>query len=169
MSGKARAVSEGRPEPLGVSLDGDGANVAVASRHAAAIMLCLFERNGEGPPVETARIPLPARTGDVFHGHVAGIEPGQLYGLRADGPFAPAQGHRFNPAKLLIDPYAKAIDGPIGYDRARTFAYVPGKEDEPDPSDSAPAIPRFSKRSRTCGCSERGMSGPWAWYHHDWP
>jgi glycogen operon protein len=99
-------ITTGAPEPLGVTLDETGANVAVFSAHADEIELCLFDADDR----ETARIRLPARTGDVFHGHVAGLDDGQRYGFRAYGPDAPAEGHRFNGAKLLIDPYALALD-----------------------------------------------------------
>ncbi|MFO1151492.1 MAG: glycogen debranching protein GlgX [Alsobacter sp.] len=163
MNGPARAVSEGRPEPLGVTLEGNGVNVAVASRHAASIMLCLFERGGEGPPVETARIALPARTGDVFHGHVAGVEAGQLYGLRADGPFEPRLGHRFNPAKLLIDPYATRLDRPVALDPAQ-FSHRPGDPDADlwrDDRDSAPVVPCAVVEEPWRPAQDRRPRRPW--------
>ena len=97
---------DGAPEPLGVTPDESGANVAVFSAHAEAIELCLFDDADE----EIARIKLPARSGDVFHGYVEGLTEGQRYGFRAYGPDAPEAGHRFNPAKLLVDPYALALD-----------------------------------------------------------
>ncbi|MEM6905444.1 MAG: alpha-amylase family glycosyl hydrolase, partial [Pseudomonadota bacterium] len=102
------AISTGLPAPLGLSLDGRGANIAVFSRHATAVELCLFDPSG----AET-RLPLPGRTGDIWHGHVPGIVAGQAYGLRAHGPWAPDDGHRFNAAKLLLDPYALALTGPV--------------------------------------------------------
>jgi glycogen operon protein len=98
----------GRPWPLGAHADGQGVNVAVASAHAESIELCVFDADGVQ---ELARAPLPGRTQDVFHGHLAGAGPGLVYGLRAHGPWAPAQGHRFNPHKLLLDPYAREIVG----------------------------------------------------------
>jgi glycogen operon protein len=98
----------GLPHPLGVTPAEGGANVAVFSAHADRVLLCLFSPDGAR---ETARIPLPGRTGDIRHGFVAGLAPGALYGLRAEGPWAPEQGHRFNPAKLLLDPYARAWAG----------------------------------------------------------
>ena len=97
----ARRVNEGSPAPLGVTLDDKGANIAVFSAHATAIDLCLFDETGS---VEFERVRLPARTGDVFHDHVADIRPGQHYGLRAHGPYDPTEGHRFNANKLLVDP-----------------------------------------------------------------
>lgn len=99
-------LADGAPEPLGVTLDASGANVAVFSAHAEAIELCLFNDADE----EIARIKLPARSGDVFHGHIDGLKEGQRYGFRAYGPDAPDAGHRFKPAKLLVDPYALALD-----------------------------------------------------------
>ena len=81
-------------------------------------------------------------TAHNWHVYLPGVGPGQRYGYRVDGPWDPTAGHRFNPAKLLIDPYAKAIEGPIGFGRARTLAYAPGQEDVRDAEDSAPAIPR---------------------------
>lgn len=99
-------LTDGAPEPLGVTPDARGANVAVFSAHAEAIELCLFNDDDE----EIARVRLPARSGDVFHGHIEGLSEGQRYGFRAYGPDAPEAGHRFNPAKLLVDPYALALD-----------------------------------------------------------
>jgi glycogen operon protein len=131
-----RRLSPGDPEPLGVTSAADGINVAVFSAHASAIELCLFDAAGER---EVERIALPERTGDVFHAFVPGVAPGTRYGLRAHGPYDPANGQRFNPAKLLVDPYA------IGLDRA--FALHPAMFGEaPDGSrddrDSAAAMPK---------------------------
>ncbi len=99
-------VGDGAPTPLGVTLDARGANVAVFSAHADEIHLCLFDAHD----AEIERIRLPARGGDVFHGHVEGLKPGARYGLRAYGANAPEEGARFNGAKLLVDPYARALD-----------------------------------------------------------
>ena len=101
------SIAAGSPEPLGVTEWDDGVNVAVVSRHAERVEFCLFDAAGEK---EIARLPLPSRTGDVWSGFVAGIGPGARYGLRADGPYAPGEGHWFDPAKLLVDPYAVALD-----------------------------------------------------------
>ena len=95
-------VTTGSPAALGLRLTATGANIAVLSAHAERIELCLFDADGR----ETARLPLPGRTGDIRHAHVEGIEEGQLYALRAHGPWDPVAGHRFNPAKLLLDPWA---------------------------------------------------------------
>ncbi|MEJ2124354.1 MAG: glycogen debranching protein GlgX [Alphaproteobacteria bacterium] len=136
-------ASDGSPEPLGLTLDETGANVAVFSAHASVIELCLFDAQGG---TETARLRLPCRTGDVFHGHFTEIQAGQRYGLRAYGPFAPAEGHFFNPAKLLIDPYALMLDRPFklapamfGY-RADDIGH--GDNPRPDAADSAPFMPK---------------------------
>lgn len=107
------ACHTGRPWPLGAScitLDGrDGVNFAVHSRHAEAIELCLFDEHGAP---ETARIRLKGRSDGVWHGFVPGLQAGQLYGLRAHGPYQPSHGQRFNPAKLLLDPFARSLVGP---------------------------------------------------------
>ena len=101
-------IEAGRPWPIGATWDGSGINFAVFSAHAQAIDLCLFDPQGRR---ETARHRLPARTGDVWHGYLAGTEPGLVYGLRAHGVWRPDKGHRFNPAKLLLDPWAREIVG----------------------------------------------------------
>ena len=136
-----KRVSEGSPEPLGLTLDARGANVAVFSAHASAIDLCLFDSRGQN---EIERLRLPCRTGDVFHGHFAGIGAGQRYGLRAHGRYAPSEGHRFNPAKLLADPYAVALDRPFSYSPV-LLDYQPGGPSTDlrlDPTDSAPFMPK---------------------------
>jgi glycogen operon protein len=100
----------GEPTPLGVAIGPEGANVAVYSAHAEAIEFCLF---GEAGDAEIARVRLPARSGDIHHGFIPGVKAGALYGLRAYGAFAPEDGQRFDPAKLLADPYAFALDRPF--------------------------------------------------------
>ncbi|NEY89162.1 glycogen debranching protein GlgX [Tabrizicola oligotrophica] len=95
-------VTAGRPYPMGATIDGAGVNFAVFSAHATALELCL---DGQAP------LPITARSGDIWHVHVAGLGAGARYGFRAHGPWEPARGHRFNPAKLLIDPYAREITG----------------------------------------------------------
>ncbi len=109
MSAKTR-VTAGLPFPLGASWDGSGVNVAVFSAHASKIELCLFDAEGRR---ETDRIALPEFTHEVWHGYFPDLRPGQLYGLRAHGPYAPEAGHRFNPHKLLLDPYARALSGEL--------------------------------------------------------
>jgi glycogen debranching enzyme GlgX/4-alpha-glucanotransferase len=133
-------IAAGRPEPLGVTLDAEGINIAVFSAHATAIELCLFDETGE---TETDRILLPARTFDVFHGAIGGVAAGTRYGLRAYGPWAPREGHRFNPSKLLIDPYATALDRPFVL-HPSMFDWPPGTEafSQPSQADSAPFMPK---------------------------
>jgi len=133
-------VADGAPEPLGVTPDADGCNIAVFSAHASAIQVCLFDAAGER---EVARIALPARSGDIWHGRIGGIGPGARYGLRVHGPFAPADGHRFNRNKLLLDPYALAIDRPFRLHESM-FGYRRKDADDLsfDETDSAPAMPK---------------------------
>ena len=106
----SRALSAGAPAPLGATPDARGTNFTLASEHAESVDLCLFDERGSH---ELERIRLPERTHGVWHGHVAGIGAGQRYGYRVYGPYDPANGHRFNHHKLLIDPYARAIDRPF--------------------------------------------------------
>ncbi len=102
-------VLPGDPVPLGATWDGAGVNFALFSEGAERIELCLFD--AERGALETARVALPERTNGVWHGYLPGLRPGQLYGYRAYGPFDPGRGLRFNPHKLLVDPYARAITG----------------------------------------------------------
>ncbi|MGD1713435.1 glycogen debranching protein GlgX [Dapis sp. BLCC M172] len=107
----------GKPYPLGSSWDGKGTNFTIFSENATSVELCLFDKENK----ET-RLALTEVSNFVWHGYVPGISPGQRYGFRVHGPYEPSQGHRFNPHKLLIDPYAKAIDGDIVYGE-EIFAY----------------------------------------------
>ena len=153
-------VSEGSPEPLGLTLDGTGANVAVYSAHAAAIELCLFDEKGDA---EIERLRLPARTGGVFHGHFEGIAAGQRYGLRAYGPYAPKDGHRFNPAKLLADPYALALDRPFDFSPAMADFQVDAiGEFRPDDADSAPFMPKAIAMAPLPAKPRPHAKRPWA-------
>src|SRR5215467_12861229 len=104
-------LDDGMPYPLGATWDGRGVNFALFSAHASAVDLCLFKLNRRQH--ETQRIRLPLRTDQVWHGYLKGVKPGQLYGYRVHGPYAPDKGHRFNPNKLLIDPYARRLHGRI--------------------------------------------------------
>ncbi|HEX6362335.1 MAG TPA: glycogen debranching enzyme GlgX, partial [Albitalea sp.] len=101
-------LREGRAWPMGAHVEDDGVNVAVFSAHAQSIDLCLFDAAGT---TELARRPLPGRTGDVWHGFLPGAGAGLVYGLRAHGAWHPEHGLRFNPHKLLLDPYAREIVG----------------------------------------------------------
>ncbi len=125
----------GKPYPLGATYDGTGVNFAIFSEVAEQVELCLIDDAG----AET-RVELPEVDGFVWHGFIPGIQPGQRYGYRVHGPYDPASGHRCNPAKLLLDPYAKAIDGEMDGDPS-LFSYRFDEEDaglgaDPDPADS---------------------------------
>ena len=133
-------VWPGKPFPLGPWWDGEGTNFSLFSEHAEQVELCLFDASDR----ET-RYELTERTAFNWHGYLPGIGPGQRYGYRVHGTWAPEQGHRFNAKKLLIDPYAKAIEGGIRWDLANTLPYVPGEEEadlERDDEDDAEAIPK---------------------------
>jgi glycogen operon protein len=112
-------VWPGRPYPLGATWDGEGVNFAIFSAHAETIELCLFDRSGNR---EESRIVLPEYTDEVWHGYLPDARPNLLYGYRVYGPFDPANGHRFNANKLLIDPYAKALQGRLRWGDA-VFGY----------------------------------------------
>jgi isoamylase len=104
-----RRIWPGSPYPLGATWDGHGVNFALFSAHAEKVELCLFDHHGR----ETERIALPEYTDEVWHGYLPDARPGLLYGYRVHGPYDPMHGHRFNPHKLLIDPYAKALSGAV--------------------------------------------------------
>src|SRR4051794_28782391 len=106
-------VWPGDPYPLGATFDGVGTSFAVVSSIAEAIDVCLFAEDGSEECVT-----LPERDGDVWHAHLPDVQPGQRYGYRVHGPWSPEEGLRCNPAKLLLDPYAKAIEGDIRWDEA---------------------------------------------------
>ena len=127
----------GDPFPLGPTWDGSGTNFSVTSENAERVELCLFDE----ADVET-RYALPRVTAHNWHGYLPGIGPGQRYGYRVDGPWAPERGHRFNANKLLIDPYAKAIEGPVRWSEGRTLAYADGDDLVRDETDDAAAIPK---------------------------
>jgi isoamylase len=111
----------GSPTPLGATWDGQGVNFALFSEHAVKVELCLFHRADDDRPY--ACVPLEERTDQVWHAYLPEIAPGQHYGYRVHGPYDPSQGHRFNAAKLLIDPYAKAIAGSVQWSDGRMFGY----------------------------------------------
>lgn len=136
------AVYPGSAFPLGATYDGQGVNFALFAENATGVDICLF--NSTDDETESIKIRVKERSNHVWHAYVPGLKPGQLYGFRVYGPFEPHNGHRFNPHKLLIDPYAKAIAGAIHWHDA-LFAYEVGHPDE-DLSfshvDSAPYIPK---------------------------
>jgi glycogen operon protein len=104
----------GRSYPLGATWDGAGVNFALFSEHATKVELCLFE--SVDATQELQRIPMSEHTDQVWHAYLPDVEPGQLYGYRVHGPYKPTQGHRFNPNKIVLDPYAKAIGRDLRWD-----------------------------------------------------
>ncbi|MCC5951633.1 MAG: glycogen debranching protein GlgX [Acidimicrobiia bacterium] len=127
----------GQPFPLGATYDGNGVNFSIFSEVAEQVTLCLFDDNDD----ETC-VPLPETTAFVHHGYVPGLQPGARYGFRVHGPWDPDAGVRANPAKLLLDPYAKAVEGQVRWDPA-VFDHEPGDPDgAPSALDSAAFVPR---------------------------
>ena len=127
----------GHPTPLGATWDGEGTNYAVWAPAAESVDLCLFDESGQEERVELEEV-----TYHVWHGYVPRSGPGQRYGFRVDGPFDPSRGARWNPSKLLADPYARAFDGDFIADDA-IFGYPPGRDDSvQDHRDSAPYVPK---------------------------
>ncbi len=127
---------------MGATWDGEGVNFALFSENATAVELCLF--NSEDDKTEAAKVKMTERTHQVWHTYLPGVKPGQLYGFRVHGPFEPHNGHRFNPHKLLLDPYAKAISGTIEWHDA-LFGYTmgdPQKDLSFSKTDSAQYIPK---------------------------
>ncbi len=135
-------IRPGKPYPRGATWDGIGVNFALHSAHAEKVELLLFrDADDEEPAVTFA---LPEQTGPIWHGYVVNLRPGQLYGYRVYGPYDPANGHRFNPNKVLLDPYAKAIGRPLRWDDS-LFGFDVEDDEEQDLSfsttDSAPYAP----------------------------
>src|SRR6266852_2731958 len=129
----------GQPYPLGATFDGSGTNVSLFAEHARRVEFCLFDDAGK----ET-RVPLPEMTAFCWHGYFPEVRPGQRYGFRVHGPFEPETGDRHNPAKLLLDPYAKAIEGDVRWNEA---VYGHRLDDEAkdlsrNDTDSAPFVPK---------------------------
>jgi isoamylase len=135
-------LKEGSPYPLGACWDGEGTNFAVFSENATMVEVCIFEPDGIK---EIERIALPEYTNQIWHGYVSGISPGTVYGFRVYGPYEPENGHRFNPNKLLMDPYACAHIGQLKWDPA-IFGYKMESADDStyDERDSAPFMPKCS-------------------------
>ncbi|WMJ74209.1 glycogen debranching protein GlgX [Cytophagaceae bacterium ABcell3] len=135
-------VYPGESYPLGATWDGKGVNFALYADNAEGVDLCLF--NSTEDKKESVKIPLTERSHQIWHVYIPGIKPGQLYGYRVHGPYDPKNGHRFNPHKLLIDPYSKAISGTIKWHKS-LFGYKIGHKDEDisfNKEDSAPYIPK---------------------------
>src|SRR5580698_5854260 len=135
-----RRFSEGHPHPLGATWDGRGVNFALFSVNATKVEVCLFDGDGKK---EIDRIELPEFSDEVWHGYVPDIGPGTIYGYRVYGPYEPEAGHRFNPNKLLLDPYALAHAGELRWDPA-CFGYQMETGDDLtfDERDSAPFMPK---------------------------
>jgi len=134
-------VWPGRPYPLGATCDGEGVNFALYSEHAEKVDLCLFDDSGRR---ELLRVPLTEQTDMVWHSYLPEVRPGQLYGYRVYGPYAPEKGHRFNHHKLLLDPYGKQIQGSIRWSDAQ-FGYKLGHKQEDlsfDRRDDAAGMPK---------------------------
>ncbi len=138
---QATVTRPGRPYPLGATFDGTGTNFAVFSAHAHKVELCLFDPAGRH---EVARYALPECTNEIWHGYLPGVQPGTLYGYRVWGPYQPESGHRFNPNKLLLDPYARQLHGQVRWTDA-LFGYrvhASRADLSFDRRDSAPAMPK---------------------------
>src|SRR5439155_6104234 len=137
------AVWPGQPFPLGATWDGEGTNFSLFSENAERVELCLFDGDGS-----EQRVPVDERTAFNWHCYLPGVGPGQCYGYRVHGPYAPEHGHRFNPSKLVLDPYAKAVTGAVDWRAANVLPYVQGKGSveeadlEPDDADDAKAMPK---------------------------
>lgn len=125
-------LTPGLAAPLGAYYDGNGINFTLFSAHATQVELCLFDAQ-----YRETRLPLPARSGDIWHGYLPGGELGQRYGFRVHGPFESHLGLRFNANKLLLDPAARAVEGPVG-----DHVHLHGGYDQPDQQDSAPLMPK---------------------------
>ena len=134
----ALRVWRGNPYPLGATWDGSGANFAIFSENAEAVDLCLFDADGSNEQ----RVRLTEQTDLVWHCYLPDMRPGQRYGYRMHGRYQPATGHRFNPAKLLIDPYAKRFDGTGTWDDALFGYRIGAGSDEADDRDSAAFVPK---------------------------
>ena len=131
----------GRPAPLGATWEGTGVNFALFSEHASKVELCLFD--DADPRQEVTRIAVAERTDQVWHVYLPQARPGTLYGYRVHGPYAPDAGHRFNPAKLLIDPYARALTGSVVLDATMVGYHRENPDDRaPDDADDGPGVPK---------------------------
>ena len=154
-------IAGGKPFPQGATWDGIGVNFSLFSANATKVELCLFDNDGE---TELERIELPEYTNEMFHGYLRDARPGLVYGYRVHGPYEPEAGHRFNPNKLLLDPYAKHHLGAVKWDPA-LFGYTIGHPDGDlsfDERDSAAFVPkaRVVDEAFTWG-SERRPNVPW--------
>src|SRR3984893_13207844 len=134
-------ITEGMPAPQGATWDGVGVNFTLFSTSAKKVELCLFDPTGE---TEIERIDLPEYTDEIWHAYLPDVGPGTVYGYRVYGPYDPAAGHRFNPNKLLLDPYARAHTGELTWN-PDCFGYTVGAADGDlsfDGRDSPPFVPK---------------------------
>lgn len=154
-------ITEGHPFPLGATWDGLGVNFALFSAHATRVELCLFDDQGKR---EIERIELPEYTDEIWHGYLPDARPGQVYGYRVHGPYEPQAGHRFNPHKLLIDPYAKQLVGRLMWSEA-LFGYTVGSAEGDlsfDERDSAAFVPKCKVIDPAFTWAERSSARvPW--------
>src|SRR6478609_4018970 len=137
----SRTVLPGKPYPQGATWDGMGVNFALYSERAEAVELCFFD---DVNTPETEKMMITECSGGVWHGYITAVKPGQLYGYRVHGPHDPEQGLRFNPAKVVIDPYARALAGPVDWSQP-VFGYTlldPGEDLSKDDRDSALGVPK---------------------------
>ncbi|MBN1586479.1 MAG: glycogen debranching protein GlgX [Candidatus Omnitrophica bacterium] len=152
MSTSAPTLETGRATPLGATFDGSGTNFAIFAKHATSVELCLFDSPEAAR--ETHRLPLQERTQGVWHAYLPAIGPGQLYGYRIHGPYTPRQGHRFNPFKVLLDPYAKALGRPLKWsDELFSYRFTKRRSD------------LFMDRKDSAACAPLGMVVE---EHYDW-
>ncbi len=137
---KKSRIREGQPQPRGATWDRKGTNFALFSAHATKVEVCIFDSSGKK---EEQRVPLPEHTNQIWHGYLPDVSPGTIYGYRVHGPYQPEDGHRFNPNKLLLDPYACAHCGKLKWDPA-IFGYKMESGDDTtfDQRDSAPFVPK---------------------------
>jgi isoamylase len=155
-------ITPGRPFPQGATWDGRGTNFSLWSERAERVELCLYDDRGD-----ERRLDVRDRTAFQWHVYVRGVSPGQRYAYRVHGPYEPERGLRFNPAKLLIDPYAKAIDGSIDWHAANTHPHQPNGRDDADlqidESDDEAAIPRSVViDARFDRCEDRLLRTDWS-------
>src|SRR5262245_5730612 len=155
-------ITAGTPQLQGATFDGAGVNFSLFSAHATRVELCLFDAEGKR---EIARLDLPEFTNEIWHGYVEGLQPGAVYGFRVHGPYEPETGHRFNPNKLLLDPYARGHIGQLQWDDA-CFGYIVGDEHADlsfDTRDSAPFVPKSVVTAPGFGTTEPAVRPGVAW------
>ena len=157
-------VREGQPFPIGAHSDGKGVNFALFSANATKVEVCLFDSSGK---TEIERIALPEYTDQIFHGWLPDVGPAQIYGYRVHGPYEPDAGHRFNPNKLLLDPYARAHFGELTWDHS-IFGYTIGHPDDDlsfDERDSAAFVPKSVIVDAGFDWQGQAARNPIAWDH----